>query len=434
MKKRKLIVMSNDALVYEDLKILENMPELAPVFREGAVVRHVRTIYPSVTYPCHVSIASGCYPDKTGIVSNAIVKPGCCGPKPWQWFHDSVKCRDIFDAAKTAGLTTGAVFWPVTGNHPAIDWLVDEYWPQSENDDMRDVFLRSGTSEELWERVVSHYVKGCHIRKHPETNYLIMDCACDIIKYYQPDLLMIHPANIDAARHHSGVFSDLVTDAVRSAGEWMVRIITATKNAGTFEDTVFAFVSDHGQLNITRRINLNVLLKEAGLIDVDENGEVTDWRAWSHSVGLSAQIYLKDPEDADTLQKVENVLKQAVSRGVYGMERYYTKQQAEEEEHLAGDFSFVVETDGYTSFADDWKEPLVHPMDLSDYRYGKATHGHNPSKGPQPPMILWGPGIKKGAVLDRCNLVDEAPTFADILGVSLPDADGRSLRELLEEE
>ena len=321
MKKRKLIVMSNDALVYEDLKILENMPELAPVFREGAVVRHVRTIYPSVTYPCHVSIASGCYPDKTGIVSNAIVKPGCCGPKPWQWFHDSVKCRDIFDAAKTAGLTTGAVFWPVTGNHPAIDWLVDEYWPQSENDDMRDVFLRSGTSEELWERVVSHYVKGCHIRKHPETNYLIMDCACDIIKYYQPDLLMIHPANIDAARHHSGVFSDLVTDAVRSAGEWMVRIITATKNAGTFEDTVFAFVSDHGQLNITRRINLNVLLREAGLIDVDENGEVADWRAWSHSVGLSAQIYLKNPEDADTLQKVENRLSAAACTEWNGITR-----------------------------------------------------------------------------------------------------------------
>ena len=108
MGRKKLLVMSNDALVYEDLKTLENMPELTPVFREGAMVKRVRTVYPSVTYPCHVSIASGCYPDKTGVVSNEAVQPGCCGPKPWQWFHDAVKCQDIFDAAKSAGLSTTA--------------------------------------------------------------------------------------------------------------------------------------------------------------------------------------------------------------------------------------------------------------------------------------------------------------------------------------
>lgn len=45
------------------------------------------------------------------------------------------------------------------------------------------------------------------------------------------------------------------------------------------------------------------------------------------------------------------------------------------------------------------------------------------------------PNFKKylsgGAVLHRCDTVDEAPTFAHILGTEIKDADGRVLTELL---
>jgi AraC-like DNA-binding protein len=57
--------------------------------------------------------------------------------------------EDLFKAAKRAGLTTAAIFWPVTGCHPDIDYLINEYWPEPGDTDIREVFRRAGSSEEM---------------------------------------------------------------------------------------------------------------------------------------------------------------------------------------------------------------------------------------------------------------------------------------------
>lgn len=82
-------------------------------------------------------------------------------------------------------------------------------------------------------------------------------------------------------------------------------------------------------------------------------------------------------------------------------------------------FSFVLETDGYTSFSGSWYGPVIRGFDTSDYRFGHATHGHHPDRGPLPTLIAFGPSIKEGAVLKNCRLVDEAPTFAAALGFTM---------------
>ena len=113
-----------------------------------------------------------------------------------------------------------------------------------------------------------------------------------------------------------------------------------------------------------------------------------------------------------------------------GIGQIFTEAEAREQEHLGGSFSFVVETDGYTSFANDWTRPLVRPLDNRNYRFGRASHGHLPEKGPQPTLFAFGPHMKPGAVLKNARLVDEAPTFAHALGFEMPTADGRCLTEL----
>ena len=60
-----------------------------------------------------------------------------------------------------------------------------------------------------------------------------------------------------------------------------------------------------------------------------------------------------------------------------------------------------------------------------------ATHGHDPRKGPKPAMILKGPGIVPGARLDGADIVDEAPTLAAFLGVSLGKPDGHVMPGIL---
>ena len=62
-------------------------------------VKKVKSIYPSVTYPAHATMATGCYPNRHGIVGNIIFSTN---PEDdiWQWDASAIQVEDIFTAAK----------------------------------------------------------------------------------------------------------------------------------------------------------------------------------------------------------------------------------------------------------------------------------------------------------------------------------------------
>ena len=430
MSKRHVVVVSVDALVYEDLETLSKLYALAPRWDKMARVDRVRSIYPTITYPCHSTMMTGVYPDRHHIVNNEAPILGvehCL----WQHFRSSVKAPSIFDAAKKAGLTTAAVFWPVTGKDPAIDYLVDEYWPQHGEDSVT-AFRDSGSSEEVIKKIVKpnlKYLEGKH-RMHPYADAFVMGCAADMLRNFQPDLLMVHPANVDSARHASGLFTSAVTNALYDTNLWLEELFKAAEDAGIYEDTNFFIVSDHGQIEIRRSVALNALLAEEGLLDVAPDGTLKDWTAFAKSGGTSALVYLKDPADQVAWNKTKIALEKLRDSEVCGIGEILTEAEARERYHLGGNFAFVIETDGWTSFSTSWLKPVQKPLDNSDYRFGRATHGHEPEKGPQPTLMAFGPDIQPGAHLDTARLVDEAPTFAHALGLTMPDTDGHCLTEL----
>ena len=63
-----------------------------------------------------------------------------------------------------------------------------------------------------------------------------------------------------------------------------------------------------------------------------------------------------------------------------------------------------------------------------------ATHGYLPGKpGYQTVFMAKGPDVKENTdILSMC-LVDEGPTLARLLGVTLPEADGRVITAMLKE-
>jgi predicted AlkP superfamily pyrophosphatase or phosphodiesterase len=428
--KRHVIVISEDALVYEDLETLEIMPNFSKIWADSARVDRVRSVYPTLTYPAHTTMRTGVYPDRHGIINNEQTIL-CEASSPWELMNSAVKVPDLFTAAKAAGLSTAAVFWPVTGRHPDIDFLIDEYWPQSPDETTRDCFIASGSSPLVMEKAVDPNLHLLINREHPYCDAFIHACACAIIREFRPNLLMIHPANIDAYRHSTGLFSPLVTHGLHEIDLWLGDIIKAARDAGTYEDTDFFIVSDHGQLNICRTISPNVILKEHGFISTDNSGHITDYTAFCKSTALSAQVYLKNPDDRGAYSRVYELLHHMCEEGIYGISRVYTAEEAQKEERLTGNFSFVIETDGFTAFTNSWMRPLVRSLDITDYRFGRATHGHHPDRGPQPTLIAFGPHIRPRVVVSNCRLTDEAPTFARALGISLGDIDGRPLDEIL---
>ena len=81
----------------------------------------------------------------------------------------------------------------------------------------------------------------------------------------------------------------------------------------------------------------------------------------------------------------------------------------------------MIESDGYTSFGDRAVRPLVQNFDVSDYRFGRATHGYLPDLGAQPVFVAKGPDFRERTTLER------GPTYAKLLGVELPQADGKAM-------
>ena len=430
----KLIIVSFDAMIADDLDTLVKYPTFRDMMENGCRVQHLQSIYPSLTYPCHVTMATGCYPDKTGVYSN---EKRIVGVKsiPWNFDHCIVKTDDIMDAAKHGGLTTASVGWPVSGNHKSVDYLLDEAWPEGRDKSssaFRKAYLDTGTPAELFDEIVAPKLWMRVKRAQPDSSYFLSRISCDIIRRYQPDLLMMHVGNPDHERHVHGVHSKAAADCLIEAETIMHSLMIAAKEAGVYEQTNFVATSDHGQLDTVRAVRPNVLLAKNGFIRLNADGSVKDWDAWCYPIGLSAQIVLRDLADSELRERVGNMLNHYCNEGVWGFSRVYTAEEAVRE-HLAGDFSFVLETDGYSSFDVGWTGPYTsnHPMDeCGNCRRG--SHGHHPDKGPSPVFIGFGPAFKAGAVLSNANLVDGAPTYAKILGVSLPDADGHPLEELLD--
>lgn len=428
--KKKLIVFSADAMVTEDLEYLKTLPNFKKYLTGCSVVKRITSIYPTITYPCHTTMSTGVWPEKHGVVGNIEFQPGVEAP-PWNWDYRAVKWKeDIFTAAKKAGYTTAAIFWPVTGNHPYIDYLINEYWTQNDEDTPREAWKRMGSSEEMLELVERHIGKN-EIRQHPQSERFIVSCTCDLIRQYKPDVIFLHPANIDGYRHQTGVFNDKVREGVEETDQWIGEIMQALEDAGELENTNFVLTSDHGQLDIKRVMNPNVILADEGLIRKKEDGSLDSWDAWCLSEGLSALVYLRDPSDKDCYEKTYRVLKNMEEEGIYGISRVFTAEEAKKDYHLSGGFSFVLESDDYSSFGEAINRPIVTNYDISDYRYGHATHGHLPFKGPKPIFVVKGPDFQENVILEEGLLIDEAPTYAKILGVSLEGADGSPVDALI---
>jgi predicted AlkP superfamily pyrophosphatase or phosphodiesterase len=76
----------------------------------------------------------------------------------------------------------------------------------------------------------------------------------------------------------------------------------------------------------------------------------------------------------------------------------------------------------------------IHPHEAGRiHDVTSSTHGYSPFKNEYTTVfIAAGCGIKKGAVIEKMDLIDEGPTMAKLLGLELKDVDGRIVEEIFE--
>ena len=290
-----------------------------------------------------------------------------------------------------AGRSTAAVYWPVTGLNAGIDDLIDEYFFPYYGETPEEAFAKLGAREAALEAVREnlcrfpyHFQKGLPLTRENTFDDFVNGCACSLIRRRRPDLLMLHNCYLDSLRHRFGVFAPQIREGLDLMDLWLGELMEAMEDAGVYDRTNFVILSDHGQMNFVRRVKLNCLLARGGFIDQDGAGQVTDWRAFAQSNGMSATIYIKEGAGKALEREVGDFLRGLAREGVWGFQEVLTRREARRRYGMYGPFAFMVETDGYTAFSDSWEEPLLADADPADYRLGQATHGYQPEKGPQP--------------------------------------------------
>ena len=438
MKNKHLVYISVDAMVFEDLEYLKNLPAFSRLLDGASIIERVTTVYPSVTHPVHASLITGAPTGVTGIVNNLIFDKNAGDLGGGVWFNSlsDIKCDTLLHAAKRAGLTTASSTWPLTSHgEKDIDYLVPNIMNSDfigYEDDILSAYRKLGAKDNVIDIIEKGTKLYGHKNMHPEFDNFQVYCASEIIRKYKPDLILVHPGDVDSARHQSGLFTEPVRVALENTDRWLGMIYSAIDEAGISDNTDIVLVSDHGQIGITRTVSPNVWMVDKGYIRLDENGSLKDWDVYVQCTGASAHVYLSRPDDKALYDEVYSLLENMASEGIYGFEKVYTEKETREKYGLFGDFSFVLETDGYTSFGERLTRPVVCGFDLGDYRLSRATHGHDPKKGPQPPFIANGPSFKKGIVIPYGNLLDHAPTVAAALGIDLLDSKGKPVYEILE--
>ena len=436
MMKQKLFILSMDDMVREDVAYMMQKPNFARIMAKRAEVDKVCTVYPSMTYPAHTAILTGCRPGKNGIYVNSKIKPFKDAYVHWPLESRNVRVENLFAAAKRAGCTTASVFWPITACDPNIDHVINEYFFYLPDEDIVETFRRQGSDEVALQAVrenlprfrKSKRAKGTGPNLNNTMDDFIMGCTCWLLRNAKPDVLALHNCYIDSTRHYYGAFAPEVYKALDQMDVWLGEVLQAMEDAGCYEDVNFIILSDHGQMDFDRYTRLNVLLKEGGFIDIAPDGSVYDWRAFCKG-GMSAPVFLSDPNYEPLKKAVYEYLLELAKDPQWGIEQVFTVEETREMYGTYGTFSFMVEGDGHTTFTDDWHGECSVPVEaIEGYR---AKHGYRPEKGPQPIFLASGPAFKPGAVVANAHVTDEAPTLAAVLGQTLPQADGRVLYELL---
>lgn len=416
MARHKLIVISLDSMGFRDLNELrEFVPHLDQLIKQGTWVKKVRGIFPTLTYPSHTSIITGQYPAIHGIINNTKLQPRRESPD-WYWYRKDIKAMPLYDVAREAGMKTAAFLWPVTAGSK-IDYNLAEIFPNRIWTNQVLVSLKASSPLFLYQ--MNHrFGKLRRGIKQPWLDDFVTACAADTIKNKQPDLTLIHLVDMDSMRHRNGVRSPQAKAALQRLDSRVAKIIQASRDAGTYDNTDFVILGDHYQINVNKMIHLNMLFAEHGLL-TPIKGKTTyknDWRVTAKTCDGETYIYTKEYVDLGKL-------KQMIA-GVEGIEHIYDGAEAVK---LGADpkCTFLVEAKPGYYFTDEVNRPAiveeVDPESLGTHDRYRAVHGYCPDKPNYfTTAIFAGPSINEGQTVETAHLVDEGPTFAAILGLHYP--------------
>jgi arylsulfatase A-like enzyme len=407
------------------------MPTLRRLAEQGVVASRMEAVFPSTTWPTHVSIVTGVRPRAHGVAGNHVLNRRTAEAEDLTGdpIHDAaalLRVPTIYDVAHGAGRATAAVDWPATRNAATLGFNLPFFKDQR--------VFESQTAPRVWAELAAlgypmhRQGEWAQLPKRFLKDAMVADVAAHVLDRHAPDLLLVHVLSTDSFQHLYGPRSAEAYWAIEYVDDRIGRLLAALPAGALERDTCLLVVSDHGFLPSSRSIRPNVRLRQLGALETDGAGRIARAEARVVMNHGAAYLYVLDARDAaatarDLRPELERL--EGVSRAWLPSEYAGLGLPTPEENPQAGDL-LLEAAPGYSFVDDALGEDLLGPPKYL------GTHGQLPTHADNGAFLLAaGPGIRRGLELAPITSRDVAPTLAHLLGLDMERVEGRVLTEAL---
>ncbi|MFL2701843.1 MAG: alkaline phosphatase family protein [Gammaproteobacteria bacterium] len=327
---------------------------------KGVKAKSLIPVYQSTTFPTHVSMATGVYPNTHGIMHNSFYDTNK-GSYSYSPEANWIESKPIWAYLEERGIKTATYFW--VGSETAWNGIEISY----------SKFPFSNSVSE--ETKIQQILKWLSL---PENQ--------------RPRLIMSWWHGIDSSAHKYGMSDNKVSQKFIEQDKHLLDLINKIEEKGLWKRLTLIVVSDHGMTDISNLININELLKK---------GKIKSKVSLGPAVG---HIFLDNQDD---IPKAEKVLKQ---------NKFLTvKRKNEIDESLnlihptrTGDIVIFTESPNMLVSRKNNNPPI-------------GMHGYNPKTNKDMEGIFLAYGNKiKPMKISKVKQVDVAPTILSLLGVEIP--------------
>ena len=366
-----VIIISMDG-VRHDAVGEEGLPGFARILAEGARARALVPVFPSSTFPNHVSLATGAPTDRHGIVGNR--------------FRD--RERGSFDYDNDAS------------------WIQAEpLWVAAERQGRRAATFYWVGSETAWRGVSPTYRRAPFSSDTPEGEKVRQILAwLDLPPERRPQLVMSWWHGSDHAAHRHGPESGPVRAALAGQDEALRGLLRGLDERAAWHSTTLYVVSDHGMTTATELVDPVAALSSAGVY-----AEVTYGMAVAHAFSEHEQVRAR-------VLRIWNDLPGVVAyrqRELPAALRFTHPSRT-------GDVVALVSPPARFAPQSAWRRGAARV--LSWFGSTVGAHGYDPAQVPDMGGIwlAMGRGIAPAQLAPAASVLDVAASAARLLGIEPP--------------
>ncbi|HEV8615102.1 MAG TPA: ectonucleotide pyrophosphatase/phosphodiesterase [Methylomirabilota bacterium] len=403
------------------------MPALRRLADRGVVCAAMEAVFPTTTWPTHVSLVTGVSPRAHGVVANHVLNRRTRSPEdvtgdPVYDAGDLLRAATVYDLAHGAGVRTAAIDWPATRHAAGLDFNLPFFKDQR--------VFETHTARAVWDELrtlgypIDRQGEWAQLPKRFYKDEMVGRLAADVVRRHDPGLLMLHFLCVDSFQHLYGPRSPEAYWAIQYVDGLIDRFLGSLPAQAADRSTIFV-VSDHGFLAATREVRPNVRLRRLGALRVDSDGRMTGEARFVMNHGAGGLYRLAADARAAGDLAAEIAKMEGVSAAWTSAEYAALGLPAPADNPFVADVTFEA-APGY-SFGDTATGEDEHgpPKYL-------GTHGQRPTYPDNLAFFLaTGAGIARGREIDAMRSRDVAPTVARVLGIDMKPVEGTVLAAAL---